>query len=268
MNGKYHCNYYNLVKPCPSDQKYHSYVHELHINCVMSPFSLSLNSTQMLQRARPPFRSQEWSHSSPSCMLGKPTPAAAASKTWVHAWFPGPTLQQDPRCWEVLETSKVITESRECSWQASPDTERNPEDNYKKLSKVRKVYSELERPIDEKVRVIGDQGLQEQRFVGSTIYSPFIPITQLSNWYDSSKKIIFISLSHSSQPELHIFSIIYVYTQKIIGCHLFIKLLYYVLNLLHTLSPIVFRKKFWGNSHACFEDRKLASERLGSLLKV
>lgn len=49
-----------------------------------------------------------------SCKLVKPI-AAAASKTWVHAWVPEPTLQYHPRCWEVLETSKVITGSVEHS---------------------------------------------------------------------------------------------------------------------------------------------------------
>lgn len=77
---------------------------------------------------------------SSSCMLGKPAAAAAARKTWEQAWAPEPTIRHHPRCREVLESSRVITGGKEYSWQASPNTERNPENKFKKLSKMWKAH--------------------------------------------------------------------------------------------------------------------------------
>lgn len=189
MNGRCNCHYYNLVKQ-------HVLATKGAISMLMnptpfasvSPSPCTLNSSQTPVRKRPEFGSQEWSHSPPSCMLGKP--AAAASKTWEQAWVPDPTIQHQPRCREVLETTKVIIGGKEYSWQASLDTERNPGPS------LSQICQQMQKPGFWWTRVLG-----KQKFGELFTHGPSIPTRNSSIWCDFSRKIIFMSLSHSWEQE-------------------------------------------------------------------
>lgn len=151
---------------------------------------------------------------SPSCMLTKP--AAAARKTWEQAWAPEPTIRHHPRCREVLETSWVITGGKEYSWQASPDTGRNPE----------KVIKDGEDPPLTQIC----QWMKKPRFGGPGFlgFTATLSLQEIHiNWLIlEGRSFLSICLSHYSQPGYIISNIIYkLSTHKklsltINSCHL------------------------------------------------
>lgn len=144
----------------------------------------------------------------PSCKLRKP--AAAASKTWEQARVPEPTIWRHPRCREVLETSRVITGGKEYSWQASPDAEKQNKTKFKKLSKVGRSTLSLIRPRMPTPRFWQTRDWRTKIWAIWT-QSLFIHTRNSSNWWDSSRKVIFMTLSHFSQP-VYIYSHTHTHT--------------------------------------------------------
>lgn len=146
---------------------------------------------------------------SPSCMLGKP--AAAARKTWEQAWVPEPTIRHHPRCREVLETFRMITRGKEYSWQASPDTGRNPENKYKKLSKMGKIHLWRRYANGWKSQDLVDQVFWRTKVLEDLwLIAPLsLQEIHITDVILEGRSFLSVCLSHYSQPGYIISNIIY-----------------------------------------------------------